>query len=193
MSTTDALVDVETITAEARDAAVTELAAIEDVHDRLTRAADVANEASVALTDAREGRDRLLLSLNVYDRVRGLPKLAGIAPTTLFKIRKRVLGTTIPKREDNPLVRDPAKIAQKAKRMGVPRVPKDEALEALPRYVRDVATAKGRIAGALLVRDAALEALVESGEYTRMDLARIMGRDRSLVTHLLARRERSDD
>jgi hypothetical protein len=193
VSTTDALVDVETITAEARDAAVTELAEIPDLHDRLTRAAEVTNEASAALADAREGRDRLLLSLNVYDRVRGLPKLAGIAPTTLFKIRKRALGTTIPKREDNPLVRDPAKIAQKAKRMGVPRVPKDEALEALPRYVRDVATAKGRIAGALMVRDAALEALVESGEYTRMDLARIMGRDRSRVTHLLARRERSDD
>jgi len=193
VSTTDALVDVETITTTAREAAAAELSEIPDQLDRLARSAEAVNEATDALTAAREGRDRLLLSLNVYDRVRGLPKLAAIAPTTLFHIRKRALGTTIPKRKDNPLVRDHDQIVKKAKRLRVTHVPKDEALEALPRYVEDVAKFEGRLAGALAVRDATLEALVDSGEHTRMELASVMGRDRSLVTHHLARRARSDD
>jgi len=192
VSTTDALVDVETITTEAREAAAAELAEIPDALDRLARSAEAVNDAERALTAAREGRDRLLLSLNVYDRVRGLPKLAAVAPTTLFHVRKRALGTTIPKRKDNPLVRDHDQIVKKARRMGVEHVPKDQALEALPRYVEDVAKAEGRLAGALAVRDATLEALVDSGEHTRMELANVMGRDRSLVTHHLARRARSD-
>lgn len=141
-----------------------EIDRISDPVDRLRCASRLADEADAAFAAVRPLRDAAALSLAAHDGVRGLNNALGMTRTAWFEIRKDREATG----------KAPRRVARAA--------------EKLPALAEDAARARARGEAARERRDALVGDLLDQG-VTRSEVAALIGRNPSRISHIKARQE----
>lgn len=136
-------------------AVATILSRFDDRLERLTAAAQIADEAQAAADTGRASRDRYALSLSVHEGVRGLSAVLGISRTRWTKMSSGVTG-----------VRHVASAARK-----------------LPPLAESVARNEARAAAARTARNQIVVELYDEG-MARAEVAELIGRNPSRVSHI---------
>lgn len=178
-------IDASTLRAAAAAEVTTELAAIDDDVTRMRRAAEIIEAAETAAETFRTRRDRLVVSLVVFDHVRGANNLAGLGRTQVSKIRRQAIGgRQVPLRGEFPdLTVDKEAYERLAVECGVKKIP--NAATKLPAVVAGLTSAEARADAARKIRDAAVVAVVRGGVRTPAEVSRMIGCDRARVARIV--------
>ncbi|WP_199424596.1 hypothetical protein [Actinotalea solisilvae] len=178
------------IASEARAEVHRLLDGVVDDRARLEVSRAVVDEAECLIPGLRDRRDALLVSLSVFEEVRGVSHVAGLGRTQVAKIKGAAIGGGVPVMAGTKQAIDHDAQREMARERGFERI--EDSFDLLPVVARELTRLEARSAAARAMRDEAALALVDRGALSQSDVAAAMGVTASRLSHVTRRRSESD-